>query len=1020
MKLLRLIFCIVALLTFELSPVMAWIHGGIAFISSFTQSEVSLSPPGGADLPFLNAFKTASSWTYNDNSAQAKPDELDSNGYILTSGGWTSHGGAKAVISIPTQAKRPGDYVFVATGGGAFQFSNNNGTSALVSCVGTTAGGTSCDNTGCSSFTGSIAGAILTVTAAPTGTGCALGAGVPISGSGVSVSVSFFGTPTIITSAGSACGPSTCYTVNQAQTVVSGTMNMGIRIRVSAVDGVTNFPAQWLLLQTATSTGNRAGNFAMYHIADEAAYWASAVPSGLGQASIAGTLFTTRIKQGGFGVLRDLDWMGSASVSNCTTWSTRKPVSYYSWSAQEARNAASGPGQYVTAGGTGASGGTVSYNAGTDIYSITMGAGGPVDKQTILLLPPATGTTASKISLNGTTAAPVLNGTGSPGGSSSVPTLNLVTTMVYDAVIGGWLNFGGTSTVQLNCPVPPEVFIEINAELKTTPRHTLPFMALDPMTDWTKQYASYYHSAYPYPKPRFEASNEPWQCGNGADVAIYFTVKSNIYIAEDAAWTSGGAFCGASGNIPGEIGKVASTVGQDLVAALGAGNFELACPVQTASGPSAFNDVLRSSAYINQTIAPTQSGYTQTAAYLYCTRISVTDYWNTGYYGSGASSQRGTEVGLAYCYYNYSISSACQGLYASQQAPMDAKMNSSTTGGLAGLNIPSLVGFLAAWNTWGSTCSLGSRPGGCTVNQTSPLDMYEGGFNEIQLGTDVTQTISSATNAGSAVLTITNSGSAVANGCVAGQTVGLSSLAGGTWSTASGSYTVQSATSSTCTINLNSTSLGTLTGGTFTYTGSAGYVNYLRSSAYLQPALDTLTTTVYNDIISNGGINPSQYFMGASSQWTVWSSDIFGYYQLGSCTSCTISSTTLTLGGTIAGVFAVNQTLFGKAVTGVGTGAGSNTTITSCIPIGGNVCGTTAGDTLGLSQASTVSSGTAMTGNVTPPTNNAGNSTTSPVRAWGAICRFNGTGSQCNGWLLKRDIDPESNDNDPMRLEKAA
>jgi hypothetical protein len=34
--------------------------------------------------------------------------------------------------------------------------------------------------------------------------------------------------------------------------------------------------------------------------------------------------------------------------------------------------------------------------------------------------------------------------------------------------------------------------------------------------------------------------------------------------------------------------------------------------------------------------------------------------------------------------------------------------------------------------------------------------------------------------------------------------------------------------------------------------------------------------------------------------------------------------------------------------------------------------------------------------------------------------RLGGKGSQCNGWLLKRDVDPASNDNDPMWLQKAA
>jgi len=68
------------------------------------------------------------------------------------------------------------------------------------------------------------------------------------------------------------------------------------------------------------------------------------------------------------------------------------------------------PGQYVNASGTGASGGTVSYNAGTDVYSITLGSGNLVDKQTITMLAPATGTTASKVSLNGNTAVPIIGG----------------------------------------------------------------------------------------------------------------------------------------------------------------------------------------------------------------------------------------------------------------------------------------------------------------------------------------------------------------------------------------------------------------------------------------------------------------------------------------------------------------------------------------------------------------------------------------------------------------------------------
>src|SRR5205823_4695259 len=140
---------------------------------------------------------------------------------------------------------------------------------------------------------------------------------------------------------------------------------------------------------------------------------------------------------------------------------------YSSYATSEMRNAASGPGQYVNAGGTGASGGTVSYNAGTDVYSITLASGAPVDKQTIIMLAPATGTTSSKISLNGTTAVPILAGYGRPLSAAFgafIPQNGGITTLVYDAVIGGFLSFGGATIgdMGLNCGVPPEVFIEIN------------------------------------------------------------------------------------------------------------------------------------------------------------------------------------------------------------------------------------------------------------------------------------------------------------------------------------------------------------------------------------------------------------------------------------------------------------------------------------------------------------------------------------------------------------------------------
>lgn len=1005
------------------------IHRSGQTLSSLARSEISLNQ-ANAEFPFLNLLKNSGGgWGYGNNSGGLKPDELTGNGYPLAGATWTTLSGASTLVTSPAQAIRPGHYVLIAWGASTkLRFNNNSGSATGIACTGTatTGGGPLCDNTACSTFTGSIAGTTLTVTAAPTGAGCTLGAGVPLTGAGVITST--FGTPTIIAAAGSVCGGNTCYTINQSQTVASTTLSMGFRIEVSATDTGTSTVAQWQILLNAIS-GTLSG-IAVFHINDEAAYWISGASCGGAQAKacLIGTQFKTRMQQANFRVVRDLD-LASGNVSSCTTWSSRKTLNYFSYLVTELRNAASGPGQYVNAAGTGATGGTVSYNAGTDIYSITLGSGNFVDKQTILVLWPATGTAASKVSLNGNTAVQLMNAFGVPITTSYIPQSGAFTTLVYDITLGpmSWANTGNTnSSSGMLCGVPPEVMVELNAELGTTPWHNVGVMSIDPMTDWETQYATYIKNNYSPPSPPiFEPVNEPWNCSGQVFNSFYASAKSAAYIASDAnhAWVSGG-FCGSGGNYNSWVGKVSSTIGQDLNTTLGAGNYEMPVPVQTYfGGSSGFNDVLRSAAYIGQSMVA-QAGYTQVAAYTLGTRISVNNYWHAGFQATA-----GLEVGPAYCYYNYSISATCQGLYISQAAIMTAYMNSATqttcgTTSCQQNNIGNLVAtFLPQWQTFGINCSQVSRPGNCNISATAPLMFYEGGFDPTNIGSDVTQSFTVASNQAVAILTIAN------NGCVAGQTVALSGLSGGTWSTAAGTYTVQASgtDSGHCAINLNSTGLGTLSAATLTYTGSQSYVNYLRAAAYTAPEQDTLVSNLYATIVSSlGGVNPSQYqfasggLLNSANSWYALAFDIYGYYPLAKCTSCTVASTTLTLGGTITGVFAVGQTLLGSTVTGVGTGAGSNTTITSCTPVGANVCGTTVGDTLGLSQASTVSSGATMLGTIAPPANNAGNGTTSPVRAFGAICRWNGNGNQCNGWLLKRDLDPASNDNDPMFLPKAA
>lgn len=1182
MKFFRLLFLLSILLVG--GSAKAFWHGSASGGGGTTHSsELSLlNPFDSGEFAFINLLKGAQNWD-DGNNHPIYPDEADSNGYPNNAAEFSARGGALALVAVPSQFERPGHFVVSWTGGYSVSAFNNLGGSTFSACLGGTAGhGGVCDNTSCSSFTGSIAVTTLTVTVAPTGTGCGLAQNVPITW-GANGGISTFGTPTIITAqlTGTAGGIGT-YTVSQSQTVLSTTMFQGGRFEFDMQNSPTlNLDFVKLVLSAVAAHGSIS--ISVYHIGDETAWINSATPCGRGLACIAGTEFSTRIKQANWGVLRNLDWI-IGNNSMCTTWSSRRGSTYWGYADGEMRNAIAGtetytvqghsytvphPGQYVNAGGTGASGGTVSYNSGTDTYSVTLGSGAPVDKQTMLVRWPANGTQTSKLAFNGGSAIQILDYGGFPltAVGEAAPPQDIVWTLVWNKDFGAWLRV----ETGMNCLVPPEVFIEINAELGTTPWFNVPPYALDAMTDWITQEQTYLKSVYTPPlKPRIEPANEIWNSAAGVNDCYFLTNLSSNWVAKDTAWTNS-AFCGNSGNTYGELGKIMSTVGQDLNVVYGAGNYELSVSLQTGFGGAAVaNEALQSNGWVNQNPSniPIQAGYVQNPSYMYTTRGSNATYWSVDAFNQNAEGL------LAFCYYNYSISSSCQAQYASQAAVMAAYVSSPLT--VAGEN-----GQVLQWSTWAKTCSFVTRPAGCAMNSTTPIMFYEGGYNEVSTLANFAQTAVGASPSGSnTILSISGAG------CATGQTVALANAVGSTssWASANGNYVIQASgtDSSHCAINLNSSTFGNLyaatfnggncvgggspsidatsvvgfigvgmaipsgvnpgiqggttvlsqtsgtTGGagtyvisqqcfigspsvaliagpTINYPGSKNFINTLRNMSYLAPEMDTWSTNIMNGVLANGGSNPSQYQMASGGSnsafgsgppitgnpWYVFAPTVYGNYLVGICDGCSISGTTLTLGSSsIQGFFRVGDALAGFGVTGFNTGAASNTTITSCTQVGTGPCGTNVGDTLGLSQASTVGQtttatgntvfsgatifigsctgvnvqssifdvttgvmvaaqntvlscsggnisvsggaqgvvttgdhliiGTKMVGNAVPPANQAGNGNTSPVRAFGAICRFNGNGNQCNGWLLKRDIDPASNDNDPVGLEKAA
>lgn len=1041
----------IAVIIIALALLLSWscVNAGLihrAGVQNLANSQFNPSDVGGIESALINRLKSSSDWVCNASGAHALPSDLDTNGYPLSTAPCVGTGGFKIPdVGVSSQFERPGNWVIVAAGRGAtFAFDNNSATSAspgASGCTGARSGGgnITCTNSSCTGFTGQISGQTLTITVASS---CTMVLFQPISNGSTVVNIS--GVPTmIIGMSGSANCPSCTgaggtgtYFVNWSQNIALSSFIAGMYNEITQTAGTekTTSIAIWTVAISATDATNPIGYMGFLHKNDLLAY---------AQGQLTGPLFKQRVKQANWAINRNLGWQ-LTNVSNETTWATRKPTTYFSYGASEKRQSI-----YACSYGfyNGTTPCTTNYalNGSSNDYAVNIG-GSPVDKQTLCVQwsTNATNGTATFSIDNGVTKAPILNyhaGTLAAGGTDIVA--NSGNGLVYDAALASWLStIGGQSNSCLINKMPPEINVLINQELGTTPWIVQPLYASDPITDYMTQYALLIQSYSWNKAPIFEIPDEPWNCA-GQGVGPYISAKTRAYAVLDPAWANGSFFCGAGGDIANWTGKAGSLLGQAIRSI--SQTYVVLVGVQTVqNGTAQFNNSLRSNSYVTQNPSniPAQSGcagpgaiqtscptpFTQTAAYQAmkgstsaASGITIANYWNLAdqQSGGGALANQQAEVPLAYCYFFQS------GGCASQSSIMTTYMASQGITQVVG-SIPAITTLWSNWFNFAQSCAGGSS---CT-----PLSMYnyEGGYSPATRSSDRTVPVTSAINANSAVLT------ANPNGALAGMTVTITAAAGGTWSTLVGnSYVVSSATSSAITIPADSTGLGTLSSMTLTYTGSTNYINYLRLYSWLSPDLGSYNTLLYNQISGASGacgvtpcsFFPSQFLLAGTSVgnccWLAWSPDIWGYFQVASSSGATATGGSLTLGGTVTGIFTPGLAVVGggfpcQSVASDGNCLAGVTITGVCTQTGALPAGANSGDVCPISSSSTIAS-SSIIGAATPPANSAGNSTTSPVKAWGSICKWNGNTNQCDGtWLLKRDIDPASNDNDPMWLEKAA
>ncbi|WP_143198390.1 hypothetical protein [Bradyrhizobium sp. AS23.2] len=177
------------------------------------------------------------------------------------------------------------------------------------------------------------------------------------------------------------------------------------------------------------------------------------------------------------------------------------------------------------------------------------------------------------LSLNSTTKIPLKDPSGNTLGTANSPVAGLFATVVYDAALGSWLTFGGgsaTGSAGLSAGVPPEVCVQLCAEMGAHPYFVLPPLAADPLTDFASSLATYIRDNGPaWMVPRFEGCNELWNFAAGFNQTVYAVAKANAY--------------GWGPDYHNWMGKVMSVLGQAVskVYSNNRSRYQVLCGVQT-------------------------------------------------------------------------------------------------------------------------------------------------------------------------------------------------------------------------------------------------------------------------------------------------------------------------------------------------------------------------------------------------------------------------------------------------------
>jgi hypothetical protein len=532
--------------------------------------------------------------------------------------------------------------------------------------------------------------------------------------------------------------------------------------------------------------------------------------------------FIEKLQEIGPGIIRFLDWQ-NVNLSMIGLWAHRKPSTYFSFVADEARA------DYWA--------GNTTYNAGTNTYAV----GTPpawttlADRRVLLCKMDSAGASGTAyLDVTGIGPKPILGWYGTEFSATNITLRHAM--FIYNEYLDGWQMEGADQTSvgrYLDNWIPIEALVELSNELGSHPWVHIPYLALDNSNrDFATNLATYLRDNLASGLiPIYEPANEIWNPG----AAFKATTYARTYAL--ARW-------GVANDDANWQGMILSLMGEDISAVYSddRSRYKVVCAVQTYGATNV--DRIESTRWVAE-------GGGNTPASDWTTHGCVAGYWSFSSGQANASPYSSREMQLAY---DYSL------------APSDAILTDLITTRIDNNERTTPTNVKTRWALWKTFFD----------GYGLPLLQYEGGYSPDYLSSALQRVANAATQANPCVLTLAaNSvselppvGSSITFPTIS---VGMTQLSGNTYTVlaTSGSY---NSAGNTITIDVDASGFSAWSGSVvFTFTNMMTMLNTLRAASKYADEIGTIEAQLYADFADYGGSFPSMYMLAGNTQaWAVF------------------------------------------------------------------------------------------------------------------------------------------------------